>query len=137
MQVVMAVPVQDFMLPGGAGPAVVEAFEKPVRGRRLRKRLVEFKFRHKVDQLVVDGQTGAAVGVRGQILEPSGHFCDVENSRKAIDSFELKGAKDVITSGGIGGNVELVKNWPVDRLGPQVPRSFVIGVTPVCRRPND
>lgn len=120
--------VPRFHVTWGAGPAVVEVFEKPVR-EAAKKGLVEFKFRHKVDQLVVDGQTGAAVGVRGQILEPSDTLRGVESSRKAIDSFELKGAKVLITSGGIGGNVELVKkNWPVDRLGPQVPRSFVIGV---------
>lgn len=120
--------VPRFHVTWGAGPAVVEAFEKPVR-EAAKKGLVEFKFRHKVDQLVVDEQTGAAVGVRGQILEPSDTLRGVESSRKAIDSFELKGAKVLITSGGIGGNVELVKkNWPVNRLGPKVPRSFVIGV---------
>ncbi|KAI7969298.1 hypothetical protein EIK77_003613 [Talaromyces pinophilus] len=120
--------VPRFHVTWGAGPAVVEAFEKPVR-EAAKKGLVEFKFRHKVDQLVVDEQTGAAVGVRGQILEPSDTLRGVESSRKAIDSFELKGVKVLITSGGIGGNVELVKkNWPADRLGPQVPRSFVIGV---------
>lgn len=120
--------VPRFHVTWGAGPGVVEAFEKPVR-EAAKKGLVEFKFRHKVDQLVVDEQTGAAVGVRGQILEPSDTLRGVESSRKAIDSFELDGAKILITSGGIGGNVELVKkNWPVDRLGLKVPRSFVIGV---------
>lgn len=120
--------VPRFHVTWGAGPAVVEAFEKPVR-EAAKRGLVEFKFRHKVDQLVVDEQTGAAIGVRGQILEASDALRGVESSRKAIDSFELEGAKVLITSGGIGGNVELVKkNWPVDRLGPKVPRSFVVGV---------
>jgi predicted oxidoreductase len=120
--------VPRFHVTWGAGPAVVEAFEKPVR-EAAKKGLVEFKFRHKVDQLIVDEKTGAAIGVRGQVLEPSDTLRGVESSRKVIDSFELHGVKVIITSGGIGGNVELVKkNWPVDRLGPQVPRSFVIGV---------
>jgi predicted oxidoreductase len=35
----------------------------------------------------------------------------------------------LVTSGGIGGNIDAVKkNWPIDRLGPKVPKSFVIGV---------
>ncbi|RAO67639.1 uncharacterized protein BHQ10_003651 [Talaromyces amestolkiae] len=120
--------VPRFHVTWGAGPAVVEAFEKPVR-EAAKRGLVEFKFRHKVDQLVVDEQTGAVVGVRGQILETSDALRGVESSRKAIESFEIEATKVLITSGGIGGNVELVKkNWPVDRLGPKVPRSFVVGV---------
>lgn len=120
--------VPRFHVAWGAGPAIVEAFERPVR-EAAKKGLVEFKFRYRVDQIILDEHSGAAVGVRGQVLEPSDALRGVESSRKAIDSFELLGSRVLITSGGIGGNVELVKkNWPVDRLGPRIPNSFVVGV---------
>ncbi|KAK4443329.1 FAD binding domain-containing protein [Podospora aff. communis PSN243] len=39
------------------------------------------------------------------------------------------GSAVLVSSGGIGGNVDKVKAaWPVDRLGPKVPENFVIGV---------
>jgi predicted oxidoreductase len=120
--------VPRFHLSWGTGPAVVEAFEKPVR-EAAKNGIVDFKFRHRVDELIVDESTGAAIGVRGHILEPSDTARGVASSRDTIDTFELYGSNIVITSGGIGGNVDMVKkNWPVDRLGPHVPKSFVVGV---------
>ncbi|KAL1953757.1 hypothetical protein VTO42DRAFT_2288 [Malbranchea cinnamomea] len=119
--------VPRFHLAWGAGPEVVRIFEEPVRAA-AKKGLVTFKFRHKVDELVVDDKTGAAIGVRGQILEPTDAERGVATSRKPVDTFELRGSAILIATGGIGGNVEAVKrNWPVERLGP-VPRNFVIGV---------
>jgi predicted oxidoreductase len=120
--------VPRFHITWGTGPAVVEAFEKPVR-EAAKNGIVQFRFRHKVNQIVVDEHTGAAVGVRGQVLEPSDTARGIESSRKAINSFEIRGSNVIITSGGIGANLDMVrKNWPVDRLGPQVPQSFIIGV---------
>ncbi|OKL61599.1 KsdD-like steroid dehydrogenase [Talaromyces atroroseus] len=120
--------VPRFHITWGTGPAVVKAFEKPVR-EAAKNDIVQFRFRHKVDQIIVDENTGAAVGVRGQVLEPSDTARGIESSRTAIDSFEIRGGNIIITSGGIGANLDMVrKNWPVDRLGPRVPQSFVIGV---------
>lgn len=105
----------------------MEAFEKPVRAA-AKKGLVEFMFRRQVDSLIVDESTGAVIGVRGQVLEPSDTARGVASSRKSIDTFEVYGSAVLIASGGIGGNVDLVKkNWPVDRLGTP-PSNFVIGV---------
>ncbi|KAH8699254.1 putative 3-ketosteroid-delta-1-dehydrogenase [Talaromyces proteolyticus] len=119
--------VPRFHTTWGTGPAVVEAFEKPVRDA-AKKGIIEFKFRHRVDELIVDEDTGAAIGVRGHVLEPSETPRGVKSSRKTIDAFELYGSYIVITSGGIGGDIDLVKkNWPVQRLGAP-PKSFVIGV---------
>jgi predicted oxidoreductase len=120
--------VPRFHLTWGTGPAIVEAFAGPVK-EAAKKGLVEFRFRHQVDEIIVDGETGAAVGVRGQVLEPTDVERGVASSRKSVGTFELLGAAVLISSGGIGGNLDLVKKyWPVDRLGPKVPQSFVLGV---------
>ena len=82
-----------------------------------------------MDGIVVDESTGAAIGVRGQVLEPSDTARGVASSRKSVDTFELYGSSVLVTSGGIGANVDMVKkNWPLDRLGPHPPSNFVIGV---------
>ncbi|KAJ5249217.1 FAD binding domain-containing protein [Penicillium chermesinum] len=119
--------VPRFHLTWGTGPAVTQLFEKPVREAE-KKKLIEFKFRHQVDSLLVDENSGAAIGIRGKILEPSETARGVASSRKSIDTFELHGSSILISSGGIGGDIELVKkNWPVDRLG-QPPSKVVVGV---------
>lgn len=120
--------VPRFHITWGTGPEVVRAFAEPVRAAE-KKGIVEFRFRHVVDELVVDGETGRAVGVRGRVLEPDDSPRGVESSRTAVGDFELFGAAVLVSSGGIGGNVDRVKAcWPVDRLGPRVPESFVVGV---------
>ncbi|EAW13211.1 FAD-binding dehydrogenase [Aspergillus clavatus NRRL 1] len=120
--------VPRFHITWGTGPAIVEAFAGPVREAE-KKGLVDFRFRHRVNEIVVDPDTGAALGVRGQVLEPTNAERGVSSSRVGIYDFELLGPAVLISSGGIGGNLGLVKKyWPVDRLGPKVPRSFVLGV---------
>ena len=119
--------VPRFHITWGAGPEVVRVFAEPVR-EAAKKGLVEFKFRHMVDEILVD-ENGRANGVRGRVLEQDPVERGEKSSRKVIDEFELRGLAVLISSGGIGGNVEAVKKaWPVDRLGPKVPENFVIGV---------
>src|SRR5436190_12377977 len=60
--------VPRFHLTWGTGPGVVEPFERRVREAAARG-LVELRFRHQVDELVISG--GAVTGVRGSVLEPS------------------------------------------------------------------
>ena len=115
----------------GCGPGVLRIFADPVKVAAASKDpLVEFKFRHRVDEIVVDVNTGAAIGVRGQVLEPSDAPRGVATSRSLTgSSFDIRGRAVLIASGGIGGNLEAIKkHWPVDKLGPRVPQSFVIGV---------
>lgn len=120
--------VPRFHLTWGTGPEVVRIFEEPVKAA-AQKGLVQFKFRHQVDDIIVNEATGAAVGIRGTVLEPTPTERGVASSRKAVADFELRGAAVLVTSGGMGGNLDAVrKNWPLDRLGPKVPESFVIGV---------
>jgi predicted oxidoreductase len=116
--------VPRFHITWGTGPGVVAPFERRVRGHAETGR-VTFAFRHRVDEVLVEG--GAAVGVRGKVLEPSDIERGQASSRVETGDFELRGQAVVVTSGGIGGNHDLIRrNWPV-RLG-EPPRSMVSGV---------
>lgn len=117
--------VPRFHLTWGTGPEVVRVFREPVLEAAARG-LVTFKYRHQVDELIVED--GAAVGVRGSLLAPSDEPRGVASSRETVGDFELRAKAVVVTSGGIGANQDLVrKNWPVDRMGP-APESMVTGV---------
>ncbi|GAA0897729.1 FAD-binding dehydrogenase [Virgisporangium ochraceum] len=116
--------VPRFHITWGTGPGVVEPFEKRVRAHVDSGRIT-LAFRHRVDGLVVEG--GQAVGVHGRVLEPA----DVErgrpSSRVEVGDFVVRAQAVVVTSGGIGGDHDLVrKAWP-DRLGTP-PRTMVAGV---------
>ncbi|SDN27065.1 hypothetical protein SAMN04487981_104275 [Streptomyces sp. cf386] len=116
--------VPRFHVTWGTGPAVVEPFEKKVRAG-VEDGLVTFKFRHRVDELIVTN--GAVTGVRGAVLEPSSAARGKPSSRKVVGEFELSAPVVVVTSGGIGANHDLVRaNWPA-RLGTP-PKSMITGV---------
>ena len=117
--------VPRFHLTWGTGPEVVRVFAEPVLAGEQRG-LVQFAFRHQVDDLVVED--GAAVGVRGTVLEPSDLERGKASSREKAGEFELRAKAVVVTSGGIGHNHELIRrNWPVDRLG-KCPTTMIAGV---------
>jgi uncharacterized protein len=116
--------VPRFHIVWGTGPAIVEAFERRVREHAEAGR-VDLRFRHRVDGLVVTD--GAVTGIHGAVLEPSDVDRGVESSRVEVGGFELHAQAVVVTSGGIGGNHDLVRrNWP-DRLGP-APTELLSGV---------
>jgi predicted oxidoreductase len=116
--------VPRFHVTWGTGPAVVAPFERRVR-QAVERGLVTLKFRHRVDELTVTG--GAVDGVRGTLLEPSSAARGEGTSRVAVGEFELKAQAVIVTSGGIGGNHDLVRrNWPA-RLG-KAPRNLLSGV---------
>ncbi|KAF3018563.1 hypothetical protein G7054_g48 [Neopestalotiopsis clavispora] len=118
--------VPRFHLTWGTGPEVVRVFREPVL-EAAKKGIVEFKYRHRVDELIVDS-TGRAVGVKGKVLEPDESDRGVKTSRTEVGDFHFEGSAVVISSGGIGGNIDAVKAaWPVERLGAP-PKKFVIGV---------
>ncbi|KAH6616193.1 FAD binding domain-containing protein [Chaetomium sp. MPI-SDFR-AT-0129] len=120
--------VPRFHMTWGTGPEVVRVFAEPVKEAE-KKGIVEFRHRHMVDEVIVDDKTGRAVGVKGRLLEEDDAPRGVKSSRKVVGEFEIRGAAVLVSSGGIGGNVEKVKAcWPVDRLGGHVPKNFVIGV---------
>ncbi|QLQ14683.1 MAG: FAD-binding dehydrogenase [Micropruina sp.] len=116
--------VPRFHITWGTGPRLVELFERKAR-RAVERGLLTFGFRHRVDELIVEG--GAVVGVRGAVLEPSGVARGVASSRVVVGSSEHRAPAVVVTSGGIGGNLDLVrKAWPA-RLGTP-PARMVAGV---------
>ncbi|MFD0658630.1 FAD-binding dehydrogenase [Thermocatellispora tengchongensis] len=116
--------VPRFHITWGTGPGVVAPFERRVRAHADRGRL-RFAFRHRVDGLVIEG--GAVAGVRGRVLEPTSADRGRPTSRTAIGDFELRAQAVIVTSGGIGGDLDLVRKvWPA-RLGPP-PRTMVAGV---------
>ncbi|MBB5953944.1 hypothetical protein FHS29_000514 [Saccharothrix tamanrassetensis] len=117
--------VPRFHYTWGAGPEVVRIFREPVLEAADRG-LVTFKHRHRVDEIVVEG--GAAVGVRGAVLEPSDEPRGVPSSRTEVGAFDLRAQAVLVAAGGMGGNHDLVRaHWPTDRLGPY-PESILTGV---------
>ncbi len=114
--------VPRFHLTWGTGPGVVAPFERMVRAEQEQGQ-VQFGFRHRVTAL--DAANGR---VSGEVLEPTTTVRGQSTSRVVIDDFTASAESIVITSGGIGGNLDLVrKHWPTDRLGP-APVKMVSGV---------
>ena len=106
--------VPRFHVTWGTGPGLVEPFVQRVRAA-VDAGLVELRFRHRVSELIVE--RGAVTGVRGEVLAPSDVPRGVASSREVVGDFELRAGAVIVTSGGIGGNHELVRaNWP-SRLG--------------------
>ncbi|WP_310961861.1 FAD-binding dehydrogenase [Nocardioides terrisoli] len=117
--------VPRFHLTWGTGPEVVRVFAEPVLAGEERG-LVQFGFRHRVDELVVED--GVVVGVRGAVLAPSAEARGVKSSREVVDEFELRAPAVVVSSGGIGHNHDLIREiWPTERLGP-APKHMISGV---------
>jgi hypothetical protein len=116
--------VPRFHLTWGTGPGVVAPFERRVRAAQERG-LVQFAFRHRVDELVVEG--GSLAGVSGSVLDPSAIRRGEDSSREVVDQFVARAGAVVIASGGIGHNFEMVRQaWP-ERLGPP-PKNLISGV---------
>ncbi|HKT05629.1 MAG TPA: FAD-binding dehydrogenase [Rugosimonospora sp.] len=116
--------VPRFHITWGTGPGLVEPFARRVRVGAARG-LVDLRFRHRVDGLV--STAGAVTGVRGTVLEPDAAPRGHATSRVEVNGFELSAAAVIVTSGGIGGNHDLVRrSWP-ERLGAP-PARMVAGV---------
>jgi uncharacterized protein len=116
--------VPRFHVTWGTGPGLIEPFVLRVR-EAARRGLVDLRFRHQVDELIVSG--GAVTGARGSTLAPSAVARGRASSREVIGEFELSAPVVIVTSGGIGANHDLVrKNWP-KRMG-EPPRHMISGV---------
>ncbi|ASY35725.1 MULTISPECIES: FAD-binding dehydrogenase [unclassified Streptomyces] len=116
--------VPRFHITWGTGPGLLAPFVRRVREAAARG-LVEFRFRHRVTGL---GRSAGSVDtVRGEILEPSGVARGTASSRTVTGSFELRAQAVIVTTGGIGGNHDLVRAaWPA-RLGTP-PEKLLSGV---------
>ena len=116
--------VPRFHVTWGTGPGVVEPFERRVRAAAARG-LVDLRFRHRVDALTVTD--GTVDGVTGAVLEASDVRRGQPSSRAEVGTFELRAGAVLVTSGGIGGNHDLVRRlWP-DYLG-TAPGTMISGV---------
>ncbi|GGO84123.1 FAD-binding dehydrogenase [Wenjunlia tyrosinilytica] len=116
--------VPRFHITWGTGPGVIEPFVRRVREAAARGR-VTCRFRHRVTALSTSG--GAVDGVDGEVLAPSGAARGEASSRDVTGTFGLRAQAVVVTSGGIGGNHDLVRrNWP-ERLG-RPPQRMLSGV---------
>lgn len=116
--------VPRFHIAWGTGPGVLEPFVRRVRAAEARG-LIELRFRHQVDELTTTG--GTVDGIRGTLLEPTDAPRGAVTSRTAVGEFELRAQAVVVTSGGIGGNHELVRRaWPAE-LG-EAPAHMLSGV---------
>ena len=117
--------VPRFHVTWGTGPGIVEPFERRVR-EGVAKGLVTLRFRHKVTSLNVTD--GVCDGVSGDVLEPSSNGRAEPSSRTVAGEFSLSAQAVVVTSGGIGGNHDLVRrNWP-ERMG--TPPKFMLAGVP-------
>ncbi len=113
--------VPRFHITWGTGPAIVEIFAR----RLVDHPKVQFAYRHQVDELIVEGN--AVAGVRGSVLEQSSEPRGVPSSRNVVGDFEFRAQAVIVTSGGIGGNHDMVRaNWPT-RMG-RVPEKMLAGV---------
>jgi uncharacterized protein len=116
--------VPRFHIAWGTGPGVIEPFVRRVR-ESARRGLVELRFRHRVDALTTSD--GTVDGVTGRVLAADSCARGRSSNRDETGDFELRAPIVIVSSGGIGGNHELVRrNWP-ERLG-EPPKQMISGV---------
>lgn len=117
--------VPRFHVTWGTGPGVVAPFVARLQAHIAAGRVL-CRFRHQVSHIIV--QTGEVKGVSGEVLAADAAPQGARTNRQEIGEFEVYAPSVIVASGGIGGNLELVrKNWPRDRLG-EPPKNMVAGV---------
>jgi len=116
--------VPRFHITWGTGPGIVAPFQAAVEAGEADGRVTILP-RHRVTALTVEG--GVVTGAEGEVLAPSGAARGVASSREAVDTFAITAAATIVSSGGIGGNHDLVRQWWPERLGTP-PATMVTGV---------
>ncbi|WP_211097151.1 FAD-binding dehydrogenase [Aliishimia ponticola] len=117
--------VPRFHITWGTGPGVLEHFVRRCRAHEA-SGLITFRFRHQVDR--IEMENGAAKGVSGTVLAEDPAVQGAKTNRDPVGDFTLRAPSVVVSSGGIGGNFEMVRKvWPEQRLGP-APKEMVAGV---------
>jgi uncharacterized protein len=112
--------VPRFHVTWGTGPGLVEPFAAQV----LQSRRVRIRARHRVTAI----EAGAdGVHLSGEVLEGCELPRGVRTPDTVIGEFALSASAVVVASGGIGGNLDLVRRmWPDGWGGP--PQDLVAGV---------
>jgi predicted oxidoreductase len=117
--------VPRFHITWGTGPGVLKPFvERVLAAEKAGK--VKFGYRHRVTQL--DISNGRVSGVAGDILAPDNAIRGAKTNRDVQGHFDIKADQIIVSSGGIGGNFDLVRrNWPSDKYG-ALPQKLISGV---------
>ena len=116
--------VPRFHVAWGTGTGVVGPFVESAQRARAAG-LLTFYHRHRVDELRISG--GRVQGVRGSVLAADDAPRGAASSREVTGSFDFEAPLVIVTTGGIGGNHEMVrKHWP-SRLG-SPPQNMLTGV---------
>ncbi|MGB7449196.1 MAG: FAD-binding dehydrogenase [Ornithinimicrobium sp.] len=116
--------VPRFHLTWGTGPGIVQPFERTVREGE-RSGAVVVLGRHRVTELLT--LDGAVTGVRGDVLVTDQAERGAASSRSVVGTFEIDAQAVIVTSGGIGGNTALVRQYWPERLG-SAPETMLTGV---------
>ena len=116
--------VPRFHIAWGTGPGILTPFVRRVIDH-VRTGKIVLLFRHRVTQLTTFGRR--VTGVAGEILAPSAVARGEQSSREVVGDFVLSAGSVIVTSGGIGGNHDLVRrNWPAG-FG-EAPANMISGV---------
>ncbi|MGP5228607.1 FAD-binding dehydrogenase [Arthrobacter rhombi] len=116
--------VPRFHITWGTGPGIVEPFANKALAA-VTSGLLTVRFRHRLDELVV--RDGVVTGVQGRLLAASTTPRGQASNREEVGDFEYLASAVVVCTGGIGGNVEKVREaWP-ERLGAP-PERMISGV---------
>ncbi|HEY0530729.1 MAG TPA: FAD-binding dehydrogenase [Actinoplanes sp.] len=116
--------VPRFHVTWGTGTGVVEPFVNSALAASEAGN-IRFYHRHRVDELIVTD--GAVTGVRGTVLAPSDTARGVESNRDPVGDFELSAQAVIVTTGGIGGNHDLIRQYWPSELG-RPPTKMITGV---------
>jgi uncharacterized protein len=117
--------VPRFHLTWGTGVGVVEPFVAEVN-QLIANRKIKVIFRYRATDLVMIG--GNVAGITGEILAEDVSLRGQSTNRVVKTEFEILAENSILSSGGIGGNLELVKKfWPSERLG-NIPKFLISGV---------
>lgn len=116
--------VPRFHITWGTGPGLVAPFHAAVESAEAQGRITILP-RHRVTHLTT--AEGAVTGASGEVLAPDAAPRGAATSREPVGEFTVTAGATVVSSGGIGGNHELVRaQWPA-RLGAP-PATMITGV---------
>ncbi len=117
--------VPRFHITWGTGPGVLKPFVELAQCAISEGKL-KMLFRHQVSNLT--RKNGKICGASGEILTPSSVGRGQKSSRTIVGDFKIKAEAVIVTSGGIGGDLDLVRShWPTKRLG-KAPKQMISGV---------
>ncbi|MDU8928764.1 FAD-binding dehydrogenase [Alisedimentitalea sp. MJ-SS2] len=117
--------VPRFHITWGAGEGIVAPYVEQALAAESAGTL-RFAFRHRVTGL--DVTDGRVTGVRGEMLDHDHARRGASTNRDVVGEFAYTSDSVILTTGGIGGNHDMVRKvWPVDRLG-KPPKKMVAGV---------